>query len=535
MAVVESKTLPTVTPPWLQQAQQAPKQQAPQQNTQQQPQFQQPKPNYTGIAGKLFAKPIGNAIAPYFGAGGGATGIGSAVSAGGGTFATGSGLAGTASPINTTVGAAGKGATSSFAGGLKGGIANAGIGFAAGFLGDKIFGGQGGTGASIGATIGNIAFPGVGAVVGGLIGGFAGGLFGGDEKRTYFGIAQNGDPKSDRYYKKVETPLGYVGVYGTKGARKARDPVQQAFVKSDTEVSKLLDEDQLARAKQKLASTSDRQLTRWSQNPQRAETIVKRAIKWRYEKVSEAIDPAFGGTFNRVADDKNMGGLISTLATIDRDRRNGQNIFAGKDVKNGQQAIDVIAKTYGLADKKPQLKSIQTQRPTELAKPTGGQPLAGGMYAGMWGSQPKQDTSGWEYRGGGMGIKGGWVKAQPQFGTVGGYENALKAKQQQWDREKQKVDAANAKALGAWEKQVLDAYADNYGQGQVQGSASNVANVGIARSNQVQSTNAQGKASSKRNRLFGNVKQQSVKLNRATQNSDASTNAGGLLQQSEVA
>ena len=533
---IDAAGLPTVTPPWLKQSQQKTAGQ-PQQQTQQrtrQPIIYQPQPNYFQSAAKLFSKPAGNFLKSQFFSSGIQSGVGGAasgaLSAAGGSYVTGSGLAGTASAINTTAGAAGKSAAGGLTNGLKGGLASAGIGIAAGFLGDKIFGGYGGAGSSIGASVGFAAGGPLGAAIGGILGGAVGGLFGGDDKRTYFGVLQNGNAKSDRYYKKIETPLGYVGVYGTDGARSAIGPVQQAFVKSDKAVAEILDEDQLSRAKDLLANSSERQLTRWSQNPERAETIVERSIKWRYGKVSEAIDPAFGGVFNRVADKNNMAGLISTFAQLDRDIKNGSNLFAGKDVENGAQAISVIAETYGFDDKKPTPKTMGA-RPTELAAPTGSRPTptAFGSYNNRQG--------GYIYRSGNSfyGQQPGWVRDPGRFGGQhDGYKKVLASAQRSWDLQKSKLNEANAKAQGAWEKQVLDAYVNNYQGNAVSGSVYNVANAGIERTNQDANLNTNGQTASTRTRLFGNVQQQEVKLNRAAPSSNAGTNAKGLLSRAGV-
>ncbi|MDT8311733.1 MAG: hypothetical protein RQ732_09840 [Methylophaga sp.] len=539
MAEINANTLPTVTPPWLQQSQQQPqqttRQNAPQQQQQQQ-QFQQPKTDYLGVAGKLFAKPIGNTIGSYFGAGGAATGIGGAsgaIAAGGGSYVTGSGLAGTASAINTTAGAAGSSAggfTSGLKGSLKGGLGAGIAGFAGGFLGDKIFGGQGGTGGSIGASIGFAVNGPLGAALGGLLGGAVGGLFGGGKKRSYYSMAFGDKGMSSLGAGTTyDTALGKIKIYGRRDGGKAIKPALDAIRKSDEQVAAMFDDDQLVRAKQGIAAAKFNQGTRWTQNPQRAETILKNTVKARYASAVSGLDNHYGSVFNRIADDKNMGGLISTFAQLDKDIQNGGNIFAGKNVKNGQQAINVIAETYGLADKKPAPKSMTTQRPTELAKPTG--PVwSGGIslnYNSVNGYRYDSFTQSWSRRHGGGGI----------LGMGSSYGSILKSKQAAWDNEKKKLDQANSKALGAWEKKVLDAYVNNYQAGQqnatIHNTAQSIGSVGVARQQTVDGV--QGSPATRRNRLFGSINQQSVKLNRANQSSSASTNAGGLLQQSEVA
>ena len=79
------------------------------------------------------------------------------------------------------------GGTLNFATGTSGmlgtNIGMLGAGLVANYLGDSLFGGYGGTGASIGTAIGS-AFGPVGMVAGGLLGGAVGGLFGGGSSDT---------------------------------------------------------------------------------------------------------------------------------------------------------------------------------------------------------------------------------------------------------------------------------------------------------------------------------------------------------------
>lgn len=59
-------------------------------------------------------------------------------------------------------------------------LAYGGVSLVAGLIGQELFGGMGGTGASLGATIGLAAGGPIGAAIGGVLGGAVGGLFGGD-------------------------------------------------------------------------------------------------------------------------------------------------------------------------------------------------------------------------------------------------------------------------------------------------------------------------------------------------------------------
>lgn len=72
-------------------------------------------------------------------------------------------------------------------------MAYAGTGIISGLIGDAMFGGHGGTGASLGSTIGMAAAGPIGAVIGGLLGGAVGGLFGNNYKDTDTGISTSID------------------------------------------------------------------------------------------------------------------------------------------------------------------------------------------------------------------------------------------------------------------------------------------------------------------------------------------------------
>lgn len=604
MAVVETSTLPTVTPPWLRQAQQSPQQQAPQQNPapqqQQQQQFKQPKFNYTKAASKLFQKPITNAVKSYFGAGGAATGIGGAsgaLTAGGGSFVTGSGLAGTASAINTTAGAAGtSGGFSGGFSGLKGGLASAGVGILGGFLGGKLFKSEesaigAGAGASIGFSVGG---P-IGAAAGFVFGGIGGKLFGSDKKEPFARFMQGaGLTKYDgrgpgfKNLQTTNTALGRFGFAGTELDRGVTNKIMGAVKQSDEAVAKLFDNDQLSRAKQGI-SWFDTKGVGSKLKGDRLKNTMSQFFKDRYSNAVGGLDLDYKDTFSRVADDKNMGGLVSTFAQLDKDVRNGTGIF--QDFKKNtfdpasinpndirlQKTIQAPNPkagqgTYwslgGYWPSRPEPKTIPVANPkydAALADQYESRKVASGYKFSKWkttsgpfsfGPQPeyeKQTAFGQrigddalnhiaqKYEIGGRPSKG-QLKTVPKLqrspfsgGAMNGSDVQL-AKQHN-----NRVEANYQKSLGAWEKKVLDAYVNNYQQGlqmqrgaMITESAKNIAGAGITRSNQAQSVKAQGTASSTRTRLFGNVKQQSVKLNRATQRNDQSTNAGGLLQQSEV-
>lgn len=563
MRQIDTSSIPTVTPPWLQPAAQPAQQQPAGQSVSAPKQ----KFDYAGTAGKLFTKPLANAISPYFGAGGAATGIG-ATTATGGTYVTGAGLAGTASPINTVAGAAGKTASSGFAGGLKGGLAAGAAGFAGGLVGSKLFGGHGGTGGSIGASIGFMAGGPLGAIAGSLFGGAFGGMFGGKEKRAHLGVNQGGGSlqATNRYGKRFDTDLG--GIYITTGSMpySVRDDVFKMFKESDAQVAQLFDQDQLARAKNNILNGERSQsFADWGskKTSSRAEGVIQNAVKSRYAMAVGGLDRDFGGTFNRVAKKDNMGGLIETMAQMDRDISNKSGVFADFNPQANQ--------SLGISAGDPRLKKTIIQRSfkgmapitKEVANPQYDSKLAEqfkkqGSSSQITGYETYTTT---ERRMTGLGktsnvqvTKQRPIYADPsaqgnqalehlasKFGVgerpsltalkpvpeasknplSGGVMNTAAIRDAK--KHNEQAQAANDKKLAAWEKKVLDAYADNFGP---QSAANNIASAGIER------TAAQGTAAPTRSKLFGSVNQQSVKLNRAQPTDNESVNAGGLLSQS---
>ncbi|MEW8027851.1 MAG: hypothetical protein AB2806_08940 [Candidatus Thiodiazotropha sp.] len=95
-------------------------------------------------------------------------------------------------------------------------------GILGGVAGDRLFGGYGGAGGSLGATAGMAVGGPVGAVIGGLIGGAAGGLFGGDDtpRATYYNSAINAGFEDDV---SVQSAFGYLGLrdQGSKNIKAA--------------------------------------------------------------------------------------------------------------------------------------------------------------------------------------------------------------------------------------------------------------------------------------------------------------------------
>lgn len=404
-----------------------------------------------GIAEKLFQN--SEAVSGLFSSGSTAGTAGGAVSAGttatGGTYLTGPGLAGEAAPIHL----AGAGKSSSLASGFKGGAANVGIGLAAGFLGDKIFGGYGGAGASAGATIGTSIMPGVGTVIGGVLGGAVGGLFGDDEPdRSYYAIYQGDNAQSsvDRFdAKEHQTPLGNIYIMGHEQGQDVVGPTKEFFTKADTAVNDMLDSAQKKRVKQTLSGATDiSHDTMWRTSSDRAQGMLKDAVRGRYKKVAQGISKPFGETFDRLYDGENLAGLISTFSQLDRDAMQGSGPFDSPQ-QTSEGAIDYLAGKYGMLENKPVGKTMENDRPTEIPKPDGPPAFSLGSN--------NRKSSGWEYNNSTMGIPGGWRKSQSTYG-YGGYDHALKQQQSGWDAEHQKLSDQNSKALGEWEKQVLETY-----------------------------------------------------------------------------
>lgn len=100
-------------------------------------------------------------------------------------------------------------------------------GLVAGLIGDQLFGGYGGAGASIGATVGT-AFGPVGTVVGGLLGGAIGGMFGGDKKqKTRFASSVNMHNWEDNAY--GQSAFGYFGMTDAGSKNVDAGKFQEAF------------------------------------------------------------------------------------------------------------------------------------------------------------------------------------------------------------------------------------------------------------------------------------------------------------------
>ena len=527
-------TTPVITNP-QQQTQQATQQtQQPSQQPVQQQQQKQSGFNFDFSDGlKLAEKGWQKLGSNIWASGGGSVATGGAatgaVSASGGTYVTGAGLAGTPGAIHTTAGAAGSASSGGLLAGAKGGLAAAGAGIVGGFLGGKIFGTEdAATGASVGASIG-MAFGPLGALAGGFLGGLAGKIFGGGAKNSYYSVAFGDQGMSRLGAGKVyQTDLGAIKVYGKRDGYAAVDPSVKAITDSDKQVAALFNEDQLTRVKVGIKNANSKNGTRWTQNPQRAQTILQRAVTDRYAAAVGGLDNRYSGLFKRVSDDKNMGGLISTLAQLDRDIQSNANIFAGSNVKNGSQALNFIAKKYKLGNQ-PVAKTMATERPTELTKPTG-RPLMIPNLGGIPNSwKSKEDTSGWTYySGNSFGRTSGWYPSQGQFGGYGSYSQVLKMRQNQWDNEKKKLDEANSKRLGAWEKKVLDAYVNNYQQGVTESSAANVAKaVGQIQRDTITPSNPSIKTERSEGLLnsFEGVKTGGFNRNRANRGNSDATNA----------
>jgi len=128
-------------------------------------------------------------------------------------------------------------------------------GIVAGFLGDKIFGGQGGMGASIGATLGMAAFGPLGAILGGLAGGALGGLIGKDKPAVldisgYSQANQSGSDSDSR----VDTAFGTTFLRARR--LEAADVAQfaDAIQTFDESLASFMDEDQISQATSALKS-----------------------------------------------------------------------------------------------------------------------------------------------------------------------------------------------------------------------------------------------------------------------------------------
>jgi hypothetical protein len=572
-----------VTPNWL--ADNAKPAPVPGQPAQpQQPVAQQAKPDHLGSAAKLFGNQA--VKSGFFGAGGAATGINGAAtgatSATGGTYVTGSGLAGTASPINTVAGAAGKTAGGGFAAGIKTGIGSLAAGVAGGFIGDKLFGGHGGTGGSIGASIGFAMGGPLGALAGSLFGGAFGGMFGGGEKRAFLTVVQGGGAHNQPGTKRnqtINTDLGRVSIGTDNIPASAVSQIGEAFKTSDAQVAQLFSESQLSRAKAGIENgPASRPHADWGQpkNADRAEGAIKEAFRDRYALAVGGLDPQFYGTFKRVADDKSLGGAVSTFAALDNDIQSKQGIFADFQPAPVGQLIS--------ADD-PRIQKTITQRVLKSSSmiPTyENKTVTNPKYNAALANQFASQQSGRQI----IGYKSTPVTTQQYVGIVGPKKdvttNVMKPIYEEGvsgvgDQALQHIankhnlgnrppapklqvvpeptrspmsngimntaairDATNAnkakteeytKQLKAWETKVLDTYADSYQQTPAAQQANNMATLGVKRD---QATSAQGQSVPTRTKLFGNISQQEVKLNRATPTSNASTNAGGLLSQAGV-
>lgn len=566
---VTASNLPVVTPPWLQNT--ASPTQNPGQQTSQPQNASIPKADtdYLGLAGKLFGKTAFKAVKPFFAAGGAATGIGGAatggVTAGGGSYVTGSGLAGSASAINTTAGAAGTANTGSFTNGLNG-LASAGIGLATVAIGENYFGGYGGTGAAIGSAIGSLWGP-VGSAVGGMLGGAVGGAFGGDTKRAFVSINQGGatyTPLGKRQ-QTFNTDLGPVVIGVTNIPGDVSKTIGDVIKKSDAQVAKLFSEDQLERVKQGLKyGPASNPHVDWGQpeNSDRVEGVLKTAFKDRYALAVGGLDTHYYGTFQRVADDKNMAGLIAAMAKMDSDIKNKQGEFAdfapqqaavidGKDprlnptittkelisggwgktkdrVTANPQYDPALAQAY--QQQQASRKAIgyeqyeRTEKVVNMGNPTAttqikdyrpiheDAPTAIGNQA----IEHLAETYGISNKPALPRLK---VVPTPQYiAGFGASQNSMAVRVEQ----ENKAALANYnKQLAAWEKKVLDTYANKNLQTT---GADNLTSNTITRE-----TTVQAEQPAARTQLFGDIQQQEVKLNRAAPQNNNATNAG-LLQ-----
>jgi hypothetical protein len=158
-----------------------------------------------------------------------------------------------------------------------------------GLAGDAIFGGYGGTGGSLGATVG-MAFGGpVGAVIGGLAGGALGGLFGGDDeaKATYV-TTQNSNPaffEDDLY---VESAFGNLGLkeWGSKNikAKKFKEALEAIAAIDDT-IAQAFGEEATAAVAQALDG--------WESKDNNADDFDERMAK-RLRTIIDELDFQFG-------------------------------------------------------------------------------------------------------------------------------------------------------------------------------------------------------------------------------------------------
>lgn len=567
---ITASNLPVVTPPWLQNTEsptQNPGQQTPQpQNNN--PSMPKADTDYLGLAGKLFGKTAFNAAKPFFAAGGAATGISGAASggitAGGGSYVTGSGLAGSASAINTTAGAAGSlNGAGAISKGL-GGLASAGIGLATVAIGNNYFGGEGGTGAAIGTAIGSLWGP-AGAAIGGLFGGAIGGIFGGDGERAYVGVVQGGGAqnKANKFQTGYKTALGNVIVATDNLPDESREQIGKIFKDTDAKVAALFNESQLERVKNGvLNAPTSNQNTSWGESgkSERANSVISSAMKDRYAAAVGGLDPNYYGTFQRVADAKNMSGLIDALAQMDREIKNGSGAFSEFSPKPQAQLIK---------DNDPRLQpTITTQvRGAGANWQSTEKVVANPKYDAKLAQQYKQQQAdrqkvGWEpykttekvasampqfsnqtvskskaiYEDGRSAVGDqalsylaeqygiGARPVEPKYKSAPINQPEFGGKKLVWDStesdNKALRDSYNKK-LGAWEKQVLDTYADQNMQSR---AAESVGNNTITRELTVQAEQSVG-----RTQLFGDIQQQEVKLNRATPQNNNATNAG-LLQ-----
>lgn len=390
--------------------------------------------------------------------GGAATG---SLTAGGGTVVTGAGLAGTASPINLA--GAGKASTGLFSGGVSSGLATAGIGLAAGFLGDKLFGGYGGAGSAIGATVGSALGP-VGTILGGLAGGAIGGLFGDSgPSKSYYGVGGAGAFSGNKGVTSQKLALGDISIQGRRGAKDVVAPTLDAFTKMDDAIAGMLTPEQLKSVQGYLGGNNVPQSHAATRtNFDQFQNVLTDSVTNRYATAIGGVDPQWSGVYRRVADSENQMGLFSTAVNFDNAMRAGEGIFAGQEAGTVNEGIDFAGEQYGIAKPVPQQ---HLAAPTSSDKPTGRPvsnqfsadkdnsgdwtwvetkayaPILGKQAEGEWQLNDKKDAA---YMGGS--IKGsestGWGK-----------------KQAAWKAKNAAIDAANSKTQGAYEREVLDRYA----------------------------------------------------------------------------
>ena len=243
----------------------------------------------------------------------------------------------------------------------------AGTALVAGLIGQELFGKNGGTGASIGTTIGLAATGGnpLGAVVGGLIGGALGGMIGPDKPSQRFAISTGSNVGGHTGNLPMDEAIAKYGnqsdpdgsnfaftdtAFGKTFLNSRRvdlTAMKNMIEGADNAMASFLSSDEIASITETLDNAEHFASGKHSGN--KAGTQFA-AIFNRYQMVLGAIDEELVTLFDERANKENIGKLPVALAAINKDLKDQLGIFSGTFGSDSSSLGSTIADAVALVD-----------------------------------------------------------------------------------------------------------------------------------------------------------------------------------------